>query len=163
VEAIGLYRFHHPDPRVPYAESVGAPRELLDEGRIRMAGISKAGELGSGHAAFARVAEARGVSPQRVCLAWMLAESPVVVPIPGASRPETIRDSLAATDLDLTTGELAELTPPEQTWDPPLSPAVRTDISSGRLAAKRRIRVNHERVRVGCECFRAVGAYAAKT
>lgn len=49
------------------------------------------------------------MSPQRVCLAWMLAKSPVVVPIPGASRPETIRDSLAATDLTLTAEELAEL------------------------------------------------------
>jgi aryl-alcohol dehydrogenase-like predicted oxidoreductase len=39
----------------------------------------------------------------------MLAKSPVVVPIPGASRPETIRDSLAATDLTLTPEERAEL------------------------------------------------------
>ncbi|MFD5234005.1 aldo/keto reductase [Streptomyces qaidamensis] len=165
VEAIGLYQFHRPDPRVPYAESVGAIRDLLDEGKIRMAGISnanpeqirqaqeilggrlvsvqnqfspafrssepelrlcdelgiaflpwsplggiaKAGGLGSGHAPFARIAEARGVSPQRVCLAWMLAKSPVAVPIPGASRPETIRDSLAATDLALTAEELTEL------------------------------------------------------
>src|SRR5436190_11355531 len=42
VEAIGLYQFHRPDPRVPYAESVGAVRDLLDEGKIRMAGISNA-------------------------------------------------------------------------------------------------------------------------
>jgi aryl-alcohol dehydrogenase-like predicted oxidoreductase len=89
--------------------------ELCDELGIAflpwspLGGISKAGELGSGHAAFARVAKARGVSPQRVCLAWMLAKSPVVVPIPGASRPETIRDSLGATDLTLTPQELAEL------------------------------------------------------
>ncbi|CAL9652671.1 aldo/keto reductase [Streptomyces sp. enrichment culture] len=165
VEAIGLYQFHRPDPKVDYAESVGAVRDLLDEGKIRMAGISnanpeqirqaqdilggrlvavqnqfspafrssepelrlcdelgiaflpwsplggisKAGELGSAHGAFARIAEARGVSPQRVCLAWMLVKSPVVVPIPGASRPETIRDSAAATDLVLTDDEVAEL------------------------------------------------------
>jgi aryl-alcohol dehydrogenase-like predicted oxidoreductase len=165
VEAIGLYQFHRPDPRVPYAESVGAIRDLLDEGKIRMAGISnadpdqirlagdilggrlvsvqnqfspafrssepelrlcdelgiaflpwsplggisRAGELGSAHAPFSRIAEAHGVSPQRVCLAWMLAKSPVVVPIPGASRPETIRDSAAAVDLRLTADELAEL------------------------------------------------------
>jgi aryl-alcohol dehydrogenase-like predicted oxidoreductase len=32
----------------------------------------------------------------------MLAKSPVVVPIPGASRPETIRDSAGAADLVLT-------------------------------------------------------------
>ncbi|MGV9940599.1 aldo/keto reductase [Streptomyces sp. NPDC003401] len=165
VEAIGLYQFHRPDPRVPYADSVGAVRELLDEGkilaagvsnadpgRIRLAneildgrlvsvqnqfspafrssepelrlcdelgiaflpwsplgGISRAAGLGSAHAPFARIAERHGVSPQRVCLAWMLAKSPVVVPIPGASRPETIRDSAAAAELTLTAEELAEL------------------------------------------------------
>jgi aryl-alcohol dehydrogenase-like predicted oxidoreductase len=42
VEAIGLYQFHRPDPEVPYAESVGALAELLDEGKIRLAGISNA-------------------------------------------------------------------------------------------------------------------------
>lgn len=42
VEAIGLYQFHRPDPSVPYAESVGAVAELLDEGKIRLAGISNA-------------------------------------------------------------------------------------------------------------------------
>ncbi|WP_369188330.1 aldo/keto reductase [Streptomyces sp. R08] len=165
VEAIGLYQFHRPDPRVPYADSVGAVRELLDEGKIRLAGISnanpeqirlaneildgrlvsvqnqfspafrssepelalcdelgiaflpwsplggiaRAGELGSAYAPFARIAEQHGVSPQRVCLAWMLAKSPVVVPIPGASRPETIRDSAAAPELTLSAEEIAEL------------------------------------------------------
>jgi aryl-alcohol dehydrogenase-like predicted oxidoreductase len=42
VEAIGLYQYHRPDPRVPYAESVGALAELLDVGKILMAGISNA-------------------------------------------------------------------------------------------------------------------------
>ena len=42
VEAIGLYQFHRPDPQVDYADSVGALRELLDDGVIRMAGISNA-------------------------------------------------------------------------------------------------------------------------
>jgi aryl-alcohol dehydrogenase-like predicted oxidoreductase len=32
VEAIGLYQFHRPDPKVPYADSVGAFRDLRDEG-----------------------------------------------------------------------------------------------------------------------------------
>lgn len=165
VEAIGLYQFHRPDPAVPYAESVGTLAELLDEGKIRMAGISnadpeqieqanailggrlmsvqnqyspafrsseaelelctelgiaflpwsplggiaQAGDLGSRFAPFAQVARDRGVSPQRVCLAWMLAKSPVVVPIPGASRPETITDSAAAQELTLTADELATL------------------------------------------------------
>ncbi|CAL9280818.1 aldo/keto reductase [Streptomyces sp. SudanB66_2053] len=165
VEAIGLYQFHRPDPRVPYAESVGAIRDLLDEGKIRMAGISnanpaqirqaqeilggrlvsvqnqfspafrssepelelcdelgvaflpwspfggisRAGELGSSYAPFARVAQEHGVSAHQVCLAWMLAKSPVVVPIPGASRPESIQDSVRAADLTLSAEEIAEL------------------------------------------------------
>ncbi|EPH46734.1 aldo/keto reductase [Streptomyces aurantiacus] len=40
VEAIGLYQLHKPDPAVPWADSVGALRELLDAGTIRAAGIS---------------------------------------------------------------------------------------------------------------------------
>jgi aryl-alcohol dehydrogenase-like predicted oxidoreductase len=44
-----------------------------------------------------------------VCLAWLLAKGPTVVPIPGASRPETIRDSAAAADLTLTDDEVARL------------------------------------------------------
>ncbi|WP_326795630.1 aldo/keto reductase [Streptomyces sp. NBC_01808] len=40
VDAIGLYQLHKPDPTVPWAESVGALRELLDAGIIRAAGIS---------------------------------------------------------------------------------------------------------------------------
>lgn len=42
LDAIGLYQFHRPDPKVDYADSVGALRDLLDEGVIRMAGISNA-------------------------------------------------------------------------------------------------------------------------
>jgi aryl-alcohol dehydrogenase-like predicted oxidoreductase len=165
VESIGLYQFHRPDPTVPYADSVGAVRDLLDEGLIQMAGISnanpdqirqaneilggrlvsvqnqfspafrsslpeltlcaelgiaflpwsplggssRAGSLGSRHSAFAEVAQARGVSPQQVCLAWMLALSETVIPIPGASRPESIRDSARAVDLTLTAPEIAAL------------------------------------------------------
>ncbi|MDE0573853.1 aldo/keto reductase [Demequina sp. B12] len=41
-DSIGLLQFHRPDPRVPYADSVGALSELLDEGVIEMAGISNA-------------------------------------------------------------------------------------------------------------------------
>ncbi|MCO1339938.1 aldo/keto reductase [Kocuria polaris] len=42
VEAIGLYQFHRPDPEVPYEDSIGAIRDLLDEGVIALAGISNA-------------------------------------------------------------------------------------------------------------------------
>ena len=42
-------------------------------------------------------------------LAWMLALSPVVVPIPGCSRPETILDSVAAAGLSLSANEVERL------------------------------------------------------
>ncbi|HUZ24730.1 MAG TPA: aldo/keto reductase [Streptosporangiaceae bacterium] len=74
-----------------------------------LGGITQAGELGSRHAAFQRVADSRGVSPQQVTLAWMLAKAPVVIPIPGASRPESITDSAQAAELELSSEELATL------------------------------------------------------
>jgi aryl-alcohol dehydrogenase-like predicted oxidoreductase len=42
VDSIGLYQHHRPDPAVPYEESIGAIRDLLDDGVIQMAGISNA-------------------------------------------------------------------------------------------------------------------------
>jgi aryl-alcohol dehydrogenase-like predicted oxidoreductase len=42
VDAIGLYQYHRPDHSIPWAESVGALADLLDEGKILMAGVSNA-------------------------------------------------------------------------------------------------------------------------
>ncbi|KAA9107710.1 aldo/keto reductase [Microbacterium rhizomatis] len=165
VEAIGLYQFHRPDPSVDYAESVGALTDLLDEGVIRMAGISNANvdqirlaqeilggrlvsvqnqfspafrssqvelelcaELGIAFlpwsplggisrastlagkgAAFERIGAELGVSSQQVCLAWELALAPVVIPIPGASRPASIQDSVRASEITLTDEQMREL------------------------------------------------------
>ncbi len=67
-----------------------------------LGGIGSAGDLGGRFAPFAEVARELGVSPQQVCLAWMLAKGDHVVPIPGSSRPETIRDSAGAVGLTLT-------------------------------------------------------------
>ena len=74
-----------------------------------LGGIANAGGLGQANAAFQRIADDRGVSAQQVALAWELSLAPVVIPIPGASRPETIRDSAAAAELHLTEEELASL------------------------------------------------------
>jgi aryl-alcohol dehydrogenase-like predicted oxidoreductase len=40
LDRIDLYQLHSPDEDVPYAESVGAIKELQDEGKIRFAGVS---------------------------------------------------------------------------------------------------------------------------
>jgi aryl-alcohol dehydrogenase-like predicted oxidoreductase len=74
-----------------------------------LGGLGSAKDLAAKHPAFAEVAQARGVSPQQVALAWELAISPVVIPIPGAKRPQSITDSAAAADLDLTPEELSAL------------------------------------------------------
>jgi aryl-alcohol dehydrogenase-like predicted oxidoreductase len=71
-----------------------------------LGGLGDAKHLADKHPAFAEVAASRDVSPQQVALAWELAQSPVVIPIPGAKRPESIRDSAAAADLELTAEEL---------------------------------------------------------
>jgi aryl-alcohol dehydrogenase-like predicted oxidoreductase len=72
-------------------------------------GVSAAGSLDAAAPAFAEVAAELGVSVYRVTLAWHLAQADVVVPIPGASRPESIVDSAAAADLTLTDDHLARL------------------------------------------------------
>lgn len=55
------------------------------------------------------VASALGVSPYRVALAWLLAASPAILPIPGASRSESALDSAAAVQLRLDDAALARL------------------------------------------------------
>ncbi|MEU9268763.1 aldo/keto reductase [Streptomyces sp. NPDC048251] len=171
VEAIGLYQLHKPDPAIPFEESVGALRDLLDEGKIRLAGLSNTDtdQIRRAHAILGdrlvsvqnryspavgdsepelRLAAERGlaflpwsplggisrssldgpaegpsdalgtfhelalelsVSPQQLCLAWLLTRSPTVIPIPGATRPRSIRDSAAAADLTLTEDALTRL------------------------------------------------------
>ena len=147
---------------MPYAETIGAFKELQDEGKIRwigisnanieqieetrsivdlvsvqnqlsleygspigkgevelcerhgiaflpwspFGGISKAADAPGAHDPVRDAAEAHGVSPQQVVLAWLLALSPVMIPIPGASRPESITDSVKAVELELSHEEL---------------------------------------------------------
>jgi aryl-alcohol dehydrogenase-like predicted oxidoreductase len=74
-----------------------------------LGGLSDAKELAEKHPAFAEIAESRGVSAQQVALAWELAQSPVVIPIPGAKRPSSITDSAAAAEIELTPEELSRL------------------------------------------------------
>jgi aryl-alcohol dehydrogenase-like predicted oxidoreductase len=71
-----------------------------------LGGISNASDAAGEHDAVRRAADAHGVSPQQVALAWLLSLSPTIIPIPGASRPESIQDSVAALDLELTGDEL---------------------------------------------------------
>ncbi len=165
VDVIGLYQHHRPDPEVPYEETVGALKQLLDDGLVRRVGLSNAGpdqirtahrilgdglvsvqnelspsfrsslpevevcdqlglaflpwsplggagdaaRLGERHRPFGEVAAQLGATPQQVAIAWLLGLSDRVIPIPGASRPESIRASVQAVDLALSDADRAAL------------------------------------------------------
>jgi aryl-alcohol dehydrogenase-like predicted oxidoreductase len=72
-------------------------------------GISAAKSLDDTADGFAAVATELGVSVYQVTVAWHLAQADVVLPIPGASRPESITDSAAGADLRLRPEQLARL------------------------------------------------------
>jgi pyridoxine 4-dehydrogenase len=55
------------------------------------------------------IASARDASPGQVALAWLLARSPVMLPIPGTSSVEHLEENVAAAALKLSDDELAEL------------------------------------------------------
>jgi aryl-alcohol dehydrogenase-like predicted oxidoreductase len=98
-------RFRSSRPEIDVCEELG----LAFLPWSPLGGLADAKELADQHPAFAEVARARGVSAQQVALAWELAQSSCVIPIPGAKRPESVRDSAAAADLELTADELARL------------------------------------------------------
>ncbi len=159
VDRIDLYQLHAPDENVPYAESVGALKELQDEGKIRHIGVSnvsveqlaqaralvdvvtvqnrfnltdrtdqdvldvcerdglgffpwfplEAGKLAEPGGIVDGVAERHGATTAQVALAWLLAHSPVMLPIPGTGSVEHLEENLAAALLQLSDQAVAEL------------------------------------------------------
>jgi aryl-alcohol dehydrogenase-like predicted oxidoreductase len=159
VDRIDLYQLHAPDENVPYAESVGALKELQDEGKIRHIGVSNvsveqlaearelveivtvqnrfnltdrasqdvldvcerdglgffpwfplaAGDLAKPGGVVHEIATAHDATPGQVALAWLLARSPVVLPIPGTGSVEHLEENVAATGLQLDFSELDRL------------------------------------------------------
>ncbi len=159
LERIDLYQLHAPDPDVPYEESVGALKELQDEGKIRHVGISNVsveqleqarglvevvtvqnrfnltdrssedvleaceeagigfipwfplatGSLAEPGGALDEVAHAHDATPGQVALAWLLARSKVMLPIPGTSSVEHLEENMAAEELTLTDEERDEI------------------------------------------------------
>ena len=159
VDRVDLYQLHAPDENVPYAESVGALKELQDEGKIRHIGVSnvsveqlaqareivdvvtvqnrfnlldredqdvldvcdrdgigfipwfplEAGKLAEPGGAVDEIAAAHGATCGQVALAWLLAHSPVVLPIPGTGSVAHLEENVAAAELELTAAEVAQL------------------------------------------------------
>jgi len=159
VECIDLYQLHAPDPEVPYEDSIGALKELQDEGKIRHVGVSNVsveqlaqareivevvtvqnrfnvvdrstedeldvcseagigfipwfplaiGDLARDGGPLDDVARAHDATPGQVALAWLLARSHVMLPIPGTSSIEHLEENLGAGELELSAAELDEI------------------------------------------------------
>jgi aryl-alcohol dehydrogenase-like predicted oxidoreductase len=158
LERIDLYQLHAPDPKVPFAESVGVLAELQRAGKIRHIGVSnvsvreleqarriapivsvqneynldyrssddvlaacdKAGiafipwyPLGAGallrSARVKRVAAKLGATATQVALAWLLARSRVMLPIPGTASIAHLEENVSAAGLKLSGDDLALL------------------------------------------------------
>lgn len=62
--------------------------------------------------AVAAVAEARGVSRAQIALAWVMHNQTITSPIIGATKPHHIDDAVAATELELTADDVAQLEAP---------------------------------------------------
>jgi aryl-alcohol dehydrogenase-like predicted oxidoreductase len=56
-----------------------------------------------------RVAEEKGATPAQIALAWVLAQKPWIVPIPGTTKLHRLDENIAAADLDLTDADLEEI------------------------------------------------------
>ncbi|WP_298343764.1 aldo/keto reductase [Ferrimicrobium sp.] len=67
------------------------------------------GALAQGDGALGEVARELGVSPAQVALAWLLAKSPVMLPIPGTSSVAHVEENIAAAEIELTVEQLARL------------------------------------------------------
>lgn len=158
LERIDLYQLHAPDPKVPFAESVGALADLQKAGKIRHVGLSNVSlselqearrvvpivsvqnayslerrdsdrvlaacekdglaflpwyPLAAGAALKSsqvkRVAARRSATPAQVCLAWLLARSQVMLPIPGTGSLRHLEENAAAAALELSPEDLAAL------------------------------------------------------
>jgi aryl-alcohol dehydrogenase-like predicted oxidoreductase len=55
------------------------------------------------------IAHRKGATPAQIALAWLLAQKPWIVPIPGTTKPHRLEENIAAADVELTENELREI------------------------------------------------------
>ena len=58
---------------------------------------------------LASVAERKGATPAQIALAWLLAQKPWIVPIPGTRKLHRLEENLGAADVELSADELTEI------------------------------------------------------
>ena len=74
-----------------------------------LGGSTQAHDIGSHYAEFGRVGDEVEATPQETVIAWLLAVSPVMIPIPGATRPATVESIVRACALSLTSDQIERL------------------------------------------------------
>lgn len=67
------------------------------------------GDLAEPGGALARIAQRLETLPAQVALAWLLAKSPVMLPIPGTSKVRHLKENVEAAHLTLTSADMEEL------------------------------------------------------
>jgi aryl-alcohol dehydrogenase-like predicted oxidoreductase len=90
-----------------------------------LGGAAQAGEVGSRYSDFAAVATEVGATAQEVVLAWLLALTPVMIPIPGATKTATVDSIVRSSALKLTSAQVDRLTAadsPNESLFPDLKP-----------------------------------------
>jgi len=60
-------------------------------------------------AALTPIAEAKGVTPAQIALAWLLAQKDWIVPIPGTTKRHRLQENLGAATVDLTANDASEI------------------------------------------------------
>jgi aryl-alcohol dehydrogenase-like predicted oxidoreductase len=56
-----------------------------------------------------QVRRTRSAVPERIALAWLLAQKPWIVPIPGTRKLERLKENIGAADVELTADDLREI------------------------------------------------------
>ena len=59
--------------------------------------------------ALGRIASQKGVTNAQVDIAWLLAQKPWIVPIPGTTKINRLEENMAAADIELTKQDLGEI------------------------------------------------------
>jgi aryl-alcohol dehydrogenase-like predicted oxidoreductase len=55
------------------------------------------------------IAAQKRATPAQIALAWLLAKKPWIVPIPGTRKIERLQENLAATEVELSTGDMRRI------------------------------------------------------
>jgi aryl-alcohol dehydrogenase-like predicted oxidoreductase len=58
---------------------------------------------------LASIAKRKNATPAQIALAWLLAQKPWIVPIPGTTKPNRLTENIGAVDVELTTDDLRDI------------------------------------------------------